>query len=232
MAERRWRWRTIIRWTLTIAIVIYAVADWGGDQEKPAPAEPSDEPGAAAALRITAISDADVNPGDAVVVSFDGAEGPAPIEARLARKPAQVIVREPGSVVIRIPSDIGYGKAALRLIQGERRTKSWDLHVRATNHRKLIGRLLGGLALFVFGLGMLATGARGLAGQRIRTLLNRITRSPTRRSRSVSWSARSPSSPRLPPRSRSAWSKPACSPSGRRSRCWSAPSSAHRSPAR
>ncbi|MBL0217647.1 MAG: Na/Pi cotransporter family protein [Myxococcales bacterium] len=178
MAERRWRWRTIIRWTLTIAIVIYAVADWGGDQEKPAPAEPSDEPGAAAALRITAISDADVNPGDAVVVSFDGAEGPAPIEARLARKPAQVIVREPGSVVIRIPNDIGYGKAALRLIQGERRTKSWDLHVRATNHRKLIGRLLGGLALFVFGLGMLATGARGLAGQRIRTLLNRITRSP------------------------------------------------------
>jgi len=178
MAELRKRWRTGLGWLLTFAIVAYAVSDWGGAGEPTPPDAVEGEP--ATGLRITAISDADVNPGDAVVVSFAGADPVVPIEATLAKKTAEVLVREPDSVVVRISADVPIGKVGLRLAQGTKRSKAWDLHVRATNHRKLVARLLGGLALFVFGLGVLALGSRGLAGHRLRALLGRLTESPRR----------------------------------------------------
>ena len=178
MANQRRRWRAGLRWLLTLAVIAYAVTDWGSDEE-PKPAEPSDEPGITS-LRITSISDADVNPGDAVVVTFQGADADPPIEAKVAGHSAPILVHEANSVVVRVPAATPFGRAGLRLSQGSRRSKAWDLHVRATNHRKLIGRLLGGLALFVYGLGLLASGVRGFAGLRVRTLLGRLTRSPTK----------------------------------------------------
>jgi phosphate:Na+ symporter len=176
MLDRR-RAKTALRWLLTAAVVAYAVGDCGGSEPRETP-QPSDEPGAASVLRITSISDADVNPGDAIVVKFAGAEGTAPITARIAGQPADILVRKPASVVVRIPHEVAMGKAGMRLVQGERRSKSWDLHIQPTNHRKLLARLLGGLALFVYGLGLLAGGLRGLTGQRVRAALGRLTRSP------------------------------------------------------
>src|SRR6185436_14697230 len=161
-------------------IAAYAVTDWGDPDREARPAEPSDEAGPATALRITAISDADVSPGDAIIVSFTGAEPEPPVTARLAGHGAEVLVREPGSIVVRIPGDADAGRAGLRVVQGNRRSKAWDLHVRATNTRKLIGRLVGGLALFVYGLTLLARGARGLAGEGIRRRLGDLTRAPPR----------------------------------------------------
>jgi Na+/phosphate symporter len=177
MAESRWRGRGIIRWALTLAVIAYALTDWGSDSETKQ-AGPSDEADATPSLRITSISDADVTPGDAIVVAYDGAEPNVPIEATVAKRRAEIVVGETSSVVVRIPSETPYGKAGLRLVQGTHRSKAWDLHVRASNHRKLIGRLLGGLAFFVYGLGLLALGVRGLAGQGVRTLLGRLTRNP------------------------------------------------------
>lgn len=176
MADYRRRGRTVLRWTLTAAIVVYAVGQWG-EPTVADPAEPSDEP-AETSLRITSISDADVNRDDAVVVKFDGQEGNEPITARIAKRPADIIAHDEHSLVFRVPTDVPYGKASMRLWQGDRRSKSWDLHVRPANHRKLLGRVLGGLALFIFGLGVLAAGMRGLAGQRLRGLLRRLTRAP------------------------------------------------------
>ena len=178
MADRRRRARSTVRWFLTIVIVAYAVADWGSDQD-PKPAEPSDEP-TTSELRITSISDADVTQGDAVAVAFEGASDPATVEARIAKRTAEILARDARSLVVRVPRDLPNGKASLRLVQGEHRSKAWDLHVRAANHRKLIGRLLGGLALFVHGLGLLALGMRGLAGQGVRALLGTLTRHPPR----------------------------------------------------
>lgn len=178
MADLRRRSKSILRWCLTAAIVVYAIGDWGEPAAPTSKAAPSDEPGATSELRITSISDADVNPGDAVVVRFDGAVFNQPITAKIAKQPADVVVTAPGSVVVRVPPDAPLGKAGMRLVQGERKSKSWDLHIRATNHRKLIARLLGGLALFVYGLSLLAGGFRGLAGQRVRSALGSLTRSP------------------------------------------------------
>jgi Na+/phosphate symporter len=177
MAEFGQRSKTVLRWFLTAAIAMFAVSEWS-DAPAHERAQPSDDPGESSALRITALSEADVNPGDAIIVTFQGADDDQPITAKIAKQVAEVLVREPGSIVVRIPNDAPLGKAGLRIAQGERRSKSWDLHIKPTNHHKLIGRLLGGLALFVYGLGLLAAGLRGLTGQRMRSLLGRLTRSP------------------------------------------------------
>lgn len=177
MAERPARWRGAIRWLLTLAIVAYAFLDWGGDDPAP-PIAMVDEPGADAPLQMRSLSATDVSPGDAIAVVVDGADPVQPLDARLAGKAAEVVVRDADHVVVRIPADTPPGRAGLRLLQGARRSKAWDLQVREPRHKKLIGHLLGGLALFVYGLSLVAGGLRGLAGNRLRALLGRLTRSP------------------------------------------------------
>ena len=179
MAERRQRWRLALGWVLTIAIVVYAISDWGSADD-PKLAATSDDAEETIPLRITSISDGEVSPGDAVVVAYTGAAPSPPIEAKVSKKDAEILVRETSSVVVRIPPDLPNGKAALRLHQGTLKSKAWDIHIRTSNHKKLLARLLGGLALFVFGLGLLALGLRGLAGNRLRTWLGRLTESPGR----------------------------------------------------
>ncbi len=176
MASGRGRGRTIAQWVLTFAVLALVITDWGTDQETTRPT-PNDEPGGPSTLVITSISEADVSPGDAVVVGFDGADPMRPVEATIARRTAEIVVRGADRVVVRIPHDTSSGKAGLRIVQGDKRSKAWDLQVHPTKHKKLIGRVLGGLALFVFGLGLVAAGLRGLAGHRVRTLLARWTRS-------------------------------------------------------
>ncbi|MCX5745303.1 MAG: Na/Pi symporter [Proteobacteria bacterium] len=176
MAEPQTRLRTILRWVLTLAVLGIVISDWGSEQDA-VRSQPSDEAGALQAFRITSIGEADVSPGDALVVEYEGADPGTPVEATIARRPADVLVRSPGSVVVRIAPETPIGKGGLRLVQGDKRTKSWDLQIHANKHKKLITRLLGGLALFVYGLGLLARGLRGLAGNRVRTLLQRWTRS-------------------------------------------------------
>ena len=177
MAESSDRVRTLLRWLLTLAVLGFVISDWGSDQE-PTTAQPSDEPGAVQGFHITSIGEADVNPGDALVITYEGADPVKPVEATIAGRSAEVLVRNPDSVVVRISPDTPVGKAGLRLVQGDTRTKSWDLQIHPNKHKKLITHLLGGLALFVFGLGRLARGLRGLAGHRVRTLLGRWTRLP------------------------------------------------------
>lgn len=177
MAERRARWRGAIRWLLTLAIVGYAFLDWGGE-ETTAPIAAVEEPGADAPLQIVSLSEADVSPGDAIAIVVTGADPSQPIEAHVGGKPAQVVAHDGDHLVVRIPAETAPGRAGLRLLQGARRSKSWDLQVRVPKHKKLVGHLLGGLALFVYGLSLVAGGLRGLAGNRLRALLGRMTRSP------------------------------------------------------
>lgn len=176
MADRRARLRGAIRWLLTLAIVAYAVMDWGA--EETAPVAAVEEAGADAPLRIVSLSEADVGPGDAIAVVVEGADAAQPLEAHVAGKPAPVVVRDGDHLVVRIPPETAPGRAGLRVLQSGRRSKSWDLQVHTSKHKKLIGHLLGGLALFVYGLSLVAGGLRGLAGSRLRALLGRLTRSP------------------------------------------------------
>jgi len=177
MAERpRGRWRLVVGWLMTIALVAYAASDWKAGRTPRAPA-PTTEAVAPSRLRIVSISSAEVSPGDAIVVQYVGADPGIPLAVHVGGAPAEVLAHRDRAVVVRIPHDAGPGKAGLRLLQGDRRSKSRDLQVRIRNRQSVI-RLTGGLALFVFGLGLLGQALRGLAGHRLRRLLGQVTRSP------------------------------------------------------
>ena len=177
--RRRARLRTGLGWVLTLAIAAYTVIDWGDRDDDRIEASAGDGDGDAK-LRIIMISDAEVSPGDAVVVRFDNADDDLPIGARLAGDAAAIVDRRAHSLVVRIPDDMPTGRAPLRLVQGSRKSKTWDLLVRPPRHGKLLARVIGGLALFFYGFGVLAAGFRGLAGRRLRSQLGRLTEAPSR----------------------------------------------------
>ncbi|MBK9035947.1 MAG: Na/Pi cotransporter family protein [Myxococcales bacterium] len=177
--RRRARLRTGLGWVLTLAIAAYSIVDWGDTDRDPIAATAGDGDGDAE-LRIRMLSDAEVSPGDAVVVRFDNADDDLPIAARIAGAAAEILDRRAHSLVVRVPEDTATGRAALRLVQGSRRSKAWDLLVRPPRHGKLLAKVIGGLALFFYGFGVLAAGFRGLAGRRLRAQLGRLTGAPTR----------------------------------------------------
>jgi phosphate:Na+ symporter len=171
--------RLIVAWLITLAVGAYAVVDWDDADAPPTPTT-DDDPADVAPLRITWIGDADVNPGDAVVVQIENADPAAPLVATLAKRDAPILARTGDTVVVRVPDDQAEGRANLRIVQGGRRSKALHLMIRAVRYRKLIVHLLGGLALFIAGLGLLAQGLRGIAANRMRVLLGRLTRGPPR----------------------------------------------------
>lgn len=180
MTDRRRaaRARTVLGWVFTLAIAAYWVADWDDDDDRIAAT--SDETDGKDDLVIRMISDAEVSPGDAVVVRFDNADDDLAIAARVAGENAQILDRRAHSVVVLVPPETPTGRAALRLVQGHRKSKAWDLLVRPPHHAKLLAKIIGGLALFFYGFGVLAAGFRGLAGRRLRHQLGRLTGAPLR----------------------------------------------------
>ena len=181
MADRggRRRLRLAAAWLLTAVIAVFALVDWGGDDDARIAATAGDGDGDPE-LRIRMLSDAEVSPGDAIVVRFDNADPALPLAARIGGETADILDRRPRSAVVRVPLDAPTGRAPLRLTQGSRKSKAWDLLVRPPRHRKLWPRIIGGLALFLYGFGVLASGLRGLAGRRLRAQLGRLTEAPLR----------------------------------------------------
>ena len=111
----RARLRTALGWVLTLTIVLYSIVDWGDDDDDRIAAAAGDGDGDDK-LRIRTISDAEVSPGDAVVVRFDNADDDLPIGARVAGEAATILDRRAHSLVVRIPDDVAPGRAPLRLM--------------------------------------------------------------------------------------------------------------------
>jgi hypothetical protein len=162
--------RLLVAWGLTLAVLALAVLDAQESDEPSAAPTPTDEPGEGAKLRIAAVSDAEVVPGDAVVVTAQGVDpAPAePLEARVDKRPAEILSRQGDRLVVRIPTDIAAGKSSIRIVQGARRSKPHDLLVRPLRARKILRNLIGGLALLIIGIGFFSRGLRGLAGRGLR----------------------------------------------------------------
>ena len=110
----RARLRTALGWVLTLTIVLYSIVDWGDDDDDRIAAAAGDGDGDDK-LRIRTISDAEVSPGDAVVVRFDNADDDLPIGARVAGEAATILDSRAHSLVVRIPDDVATGDYRLRL---------------------------------------------------------------------------------------------------------------------
>ena len=100
--RRRARLRTALGWALTLAIVAYSITDWGDGDDDRIAATAGDGDGDAE-LRIRMISDAEVSPGDAVVVRFDNADDDLAIGARISGEAATILDRRAHSLVVRVP---------------------------------------------------------------------------------------------------------------------------------
>jgi Na+/phosphate symporter len=131
-------------------------------------------------LRIVSVQPGEAPPGAAVFVRFEGAEPDRldEIAVHSGKEPLQVLQKRADQLVVRIPSQAPYGQIKLRVTQGERRSKPWVMTLQPLPRHRMLRDFFGGLALFALGLRTVSRALRAYAGQRVRSLLGRMTRAP------------------------------------------------------
>jgi hypothetical protein len=160
------RARTATMWIVTALLVGAYLALPSGDDgvSGEAAGAAGDGTGEPHKLEIVSVSPAETPPGTAVIIRYRGAEEAAELRAFAGKAGLEVLSRRPGSLVARLPADIAYGRAKLRIADDEQRSKPYDLRVKAQNWRKPFRGLIGGLALLVLGIAVLARGVREAVG--------------------------------------------------------------------
>jgi len=154
-------------WIATVALVAaYLALPSGDDTAAPdVAAAAADAAGEPHKLEIVQVTPAETPPGTAVIVAYHGADDDGiALRVFAGKTELEVLARRPGSLVARLPADIGFGRAKLRVADGDRRSKPYDLRIKAQNWRKPFRGLVGGLALLALGIGVLARGVREAVG--------------------------------------------------------------------
>ena len=160
---RRARLATL--WIVTALLVGAYLALPSGDEGLPAEAAAGGaDAGEPHKLEIVNVSPAETPPGTTVIIRYRGAEDGAELGAFAGKAALEVVARRPGSMVARLPADMAYGRAKLRIADGDQRSKPYDLRIKAQNWRKPFRGLVGGLALLAFGIAVLARGLRETVG--------------------------------------------------------------------
>lgn len=160
----RRRWRLWLGWVLTALFigVYFALPD--GDESIPFDATPAEvEPSNGRQIEILEVTPVRPSPGRAVTISFVGADD-EPVQALVGKVEMQVLARTRGIVVARVPETLSPGRVKVRLAAGGERSKPYALSLRAPNFQKPFRHLIGGFALLIFGIGVLARGAREAVG--------------------------------------------------------------------
>ena len=159
------RVRLLTLWIVTALLVGAYLALPSGDEGAPGDAAGAGaEAGEPHKLEIVNVSPAETPPGTTVIIRYRGADDGAELNAFAGKVALEVLARRPGSMVARLPADIAYGRAKLRIADGDQRSKPYDLRIKAQNWRKPFRGLIGGLALLAFGISVLARGIRETVG--------------------------------------------------------------------
>lgn len=133
-------------------------------------------------LRIVSVRPDSGAPGAAVFIQFAGGD-PANTDelyAEIGKQPATTVHRTGDQLVVRVPAQLPLGVTKLRVVQGERRSKPWPLRIAPLPRGVMLRDALGGLALFVLGLGTVGRGLRAYAGRKARAQLALLTQTPAR----------------------------------------------------
>jgi hypothetical protein len=160
------RARTATIWIVTALLVgAYLALPFGENDVSAdaagAVADRTDEPHK---LEIVSVSPGETPPGTTVIIRYRGTDDGAELRAFAGKSALEVVARRPGLLVARLPADIAYGRAKLRVADDEQRSKPYDLRIKAQNWRKPFRGLIGGLALLVLGIAVLARGVREAVG--------------------------------------------------------------------
>lgn len=166
--------RLLLAWLCTVAIVIvyFSLPDGEDGLGVPVAGPTSDAP-IPARIEVVAVTPSDATPGSAVTVQFAGTQHAEKVRAYVGKTELAVLSRLDDALVVRLPSHVAPGHLKLRVSDGEERSKPYDLRIKTENWRKPFRSLLGGFALLIFGIGVLARGAREAVGLRSTHVLAR-----------------------------------------------------------
>lgn len=176
------RRRTVLLGIASVCVLVYALYDEFA--VSPAIEQPdlsaAEVDGELGKLRIVSVQPGAAPPGAAVYVRFEGAdpEHLEEIAVHSGKDTLQVLQKRDHQLVVRIPPRLPYGQFKLRVSQGERRSKPWVMTLTPLPRHRMLRDVFGGLALFALGLRTVGRSLRAYAGQRVRSLLGRMTRAP------------------------------------------------------
>lgn len=165
-------WQSRAGWLLTLFTFVAMVFAWRDTgTADPDGAEVSDR------LNIERILPLEVSPGGALAISYGGAD-PAggPVRALLDKQEIEALHHADNTLVVRVPLDLHEGRASVRVVQGDIKSKKRDVWLRPFDLPRVIEMGIVGIALFVLGLRTLSRGIRAYAGNRLRLLLGLLTR--------------------------------------------------------
>ncbi|MCX4245311.1 Na/Pi symporter [Paraliomyxa miuraensis] len=174
--------RVALWWLLAIVLVVVGALDDDDDDDDGAG---ESEPAAVVldgVLEIASVKPVEAYAGSAVIVRVQGHDD-IPIGAlgvEIGTRLVPVLHASEDQLVVEVPADAEPGSTSLRLVTSERRTAPQTIRIKRLRTRRLLRSLVGGLALFVFGLRTLAHGLRGYAGQPMRAAIGRWTGAPLR----------------------------------------------------
>jgi Na+/phosphate symporter len=160
--------RAAVVWLLCASLlVVYSVVP-DGEEPRAAETEPArrstltQADGEPRALSILEIAPGEPAAGSVITVSYDALDQETRPELRLNKQPLRVLASRTGSLLAQLPDDLPYGAVKLRLVQGDERSKPYELHIKPFNWQKLLRNACGGLALLMMGVGVLRRGVRGV----------------------------------------------------------------------
>jgi hypothetical protein len=193
------RLRLLLAWLLTALVVAVYFSLPTGDEGMNVPAHPPavDAPNPPR-IEVVGVTPADATPGSAVTVQFAGTQRPEQVQAFAGKVQLQVLSRLDDALVVRIPANAELGHLKVRVSDGGERSKAFVVRIKKENWRKPFRSLLGGFALLIFGIGVLARGAREAVGLRSTHVLARWP-SAARQRWAWAWVSARCRSPRRPP---------------------------------
>jgi hypothetical protein len=163
----RRRWQLWLGWLLTVLFVGVYFALPDGDEAIPFAFAPQDAPEPSSASRqveILEVTPARPNPGRAITIRYFGTSAAPEIHALAGKIDMQILARSPGALVAQVPPNLTPGRLKLRLVADGERSKPYVVSLRAPNYQKPFRNLIGGFALLIFGIGVLARGVREAVG--------------------------------------------------------------------
>lgn len=167
------RVRNALAWLLGLGLVIvYLLLP---DPEDVLGSSGKDERDETDRLEILSVSPPDPFPGSSLRIVYEGLPEGAPLHVYAGKSELPVLARRDGEVVARLPSELAVGTLKIKLAAAEvvddfddlpraQRSKSFHVRVKAPNLRKVFRSLIGGIALIVLGIALMARGVRESTG--------------------------------------------------------------------
>lgn len=144
-------------------------------------------------LEILDVEPLDPYPGGTITVSYVSSLDPASLHVYAGKSELHVLARPEQALVAQVPSSTLPGHAKIR-VATEQAARSWlapagaqkaerspdtlskpfHIRIKALNWRKAFRNLIGGIALVLFGIGLLSRGVRESIGMRLATRLAKL----------------------------------------------------------